>query len=91
MRRSQLTNGEMVKTCSSDARRHLLSLVVRTILAGVSMFVLVYPIFAAAQDQGQQLQGPAASAASDEALKERVKSLEQTVEDLKGWREHRQA
>lgn len=83
MRRSQLTNGEMVKTCSSDARRNLLSLVVRTILAGVSMLVLVYPIFAAAQDQGQQLQGPAASAASDEALKERVKSLEQTVEDLK--------
>lgn len=83
MRRSQLTNKEMVEACSSDARRRPVFPIVRTILAIASIFVLLCPTFAAAQDQGQQLQGPAPSAASDEALKERVKSLEQTVEELK--------
>ena len=83
MRRSQLINKEMVETFSSDARRHRLSPMVQAMLAIASILVLLCPSFAVAEDQSQAVQGPAPSTKSDEGLKERVKSLEQTVEELK--------
>lgn len=83
MRRSQLVMKNMADTFSSGARSYLRARIVRGIFAIPAILVLICPIIAAAEEQPQPVQGPAASTESDEGLKERVKSLEQTVEELK--------
>ena len=83
MRRSQLVGTEMVGTFSFDARRPPLCAMAWTIFAIAATLVVVCPTVAIAQDRNQPIPGAASSVQSDEELKERVKSLEQTVEELK--------
>lgn len=83
MRRSQLVSVKTVGTISSEATGHPLPLTVRTILAIALLLVVVCPTVAVAEDQNPPVQGPAPSAESDEGLKERLKSLERTVEEMK--------
>ena len=83
MRRSQLGPSEMVEAFSSQGRVDSLSPNIWSLLAIAVTVAMVCPTFAVAEEKTQSVQGPAQSGESDQDLKERVKSLEQTVEDLK--------
>ena len=80
MRRSQAARAGIMEIFSIRARRHPLGLIRRTILAAASTLVLLFPTFAVGQDK---VQGATPPAESDEELRDRVKSLERTVEELK--------
>ena len=77
MRRSGLISAGRAGTCRSDSGRRPFHRLVRTLILTVTMLLAVSPAIVVAENQSQSAQGPA-----DEGLKERVKSLERTVEEL---------
>jgi len=83
MSKSRLVKKDRLESCWSKTRMRHLSSMVQAILAIGSFLVLAPPALAGAADQGQAVQGPAPAPESDEGLKERLKSLERTVEELK--------
>ena len=77
MRKSQPVSAERVVAFSFAAQRHALLPIAWVLLAIASIWFLICPTVVVAQDQ------PAPSTQSDEDLKDRVKSLERTVEEMK--------
>jgi outer membrane DcaP-like protein len=77
MRSSGLISAGRVGICWADSRRRPFHRLVRTLVITVTMLLAVSPAIVVAENQSQPAQGPA-----DEGLKERVKSLERTVEEL---------